>query len=238
MLTADGWKVGASVLAVIEKATSESLGVPGQASAEDVSVAAVRAAEAQQSWATASYEYRASVLRAAGQAWLDHADEVNDWIVREAGSIPPKAPLETHTAAQECFEAAALASHPSGDVLPSSEPRWSLARRIPVGVVAVIAPFNFPVILAIRSVAPALVVGNAVLLKPDPRTAVCGGVAIARIFEEAGLPPGLLQLLPEHLTRAHLELGGNNALIVLPGADLALATPAGAFGSFMHQGQI
>ena len=63
-------------------------------------------------------------------------------------------------------------------------------------MVGVIAPFNFPQILAIRSVAPALALGNAVVLKPDPRTAVCGGVAIARVFEEAGLPEGLLHVLP------------------------------------------
>jgi benzaldehyde dehydrogenase (NAD) len=60
----------------------------------------------------------------------------------------------------------------------------------------VIAPFNFPQILAIRSVAPALALGNAVILKPDPRTAVCGGVVLARVFEEAGLPEGLLHVLP------------------------------------------
>ena len=59
-----------------------------------------------------------------------------------------------------------------------------------------IAPFNVPLILAIRSVAPALALGNAVILKPDLRTAVSGGVAIARVFEEAGLPPGLLHVLP------------------------------------------
>ena len=53
-------------------------------------------------------------------------------------------------------------------------------------MVGVIAPFNFPQILAIRSVAPALALGNAVVLKPDPRTAVCGGVVLARVFEEAG----------------------------------------------------
>ncbi|MEZ0089027.1 benzaldehyde dehydrogenase (NAD) [Streptacidiphilus sp. EB129] len=158
-------------------------------------------------------------------------------------------------------------------MLPSNEPRWSFARRLPAGVVAVIAPFNFPLILAIRSVAPALALGNAVLLKPDPRTTVGGGVALVRVFEEAGLPPGLLQLLPgdartgaalvtapevrvvcftgstatgrtvgalagQHLKRAHLELGGNNALVVLPGADLGRAVSAGAFGSFLHQGQI
>jgi hypothetical protein len=96
--------------------------------------------------------------------------------------------------------------HPAGHVLPSAEPRWRLARRRPVGVVTVIAPFSFPLILSIRSVAPALdpiggaegtrALGNAVLLKPDPRTAVCWGVALLRVFQEVSLPAGLLWLLP------------------------------------------
>jgi benzaldehyde dehydrogenase (NAD) len=269
-----GWVPGSGGAAdVVEPATGDVLGRVGVATQEDVTKAAAAAAQAQREWAAASYEERAAVLRRAGQLWLDHAAEIESWIVREAGSIPPKAALETHVASQECFEAAALPSLPSGSVLPSAEPRWSFARRRPVGVVSVIAPFNFPLILSIRSVAPALALGNAVLLKPDPRTAVCGGVALVRVFEEAGLPPGLLHLLPgdasigeavvtasevrvisftgstragrivgkiagEHLKRAHLELGGNNALVVLPGADLAKAASAGAFGSFMHQGQI
>jgi benzaldehyde dehydrogenase (NAD) len=139
--------------------------------------------------------------------------------------------------------------------------------------VGVISPFNFPQILAIRSVAPALALGNAVVLKPDPRTAVCGGVVLARVFEEAGLPEGLLHVLPggpdagealvtdpnvsvisftgstaagrkvgalagQHLKRVHLELGGNSAMIVLDDADLDKAASAGAWGSFLHQGQI
>jgi benzaldehyde dehydrogenase (NAD) len=72
----------------------------------------------------------------------------------------------------------------------------SLVRRLPVGVVGVISPFNAPVILSIRAVAPALALGNSVVLKPDPRTAVCGGYAVARILEEAGLPPGVLSVIP------------------------------------------
>jgi benzaldehyde dehydrogenase (NAD) len=71
-----------------------------------------------------------------------------------------------------------------------------MSRRIPIGVVGVIAPFNFPLYLAMRAVAPALATGNAVVLKPDPRTAVSGGVVIARLFETAGLPAGVLQMLP------------------------------------------
>ena len=85
---------------------------------------------------------------------------------------------------------------PTGQILPTNQPRLSLLRRVPVGVVGVISPFNVPLILSIRSVAPALALGNAVVLKPDLRTPVSGGFAIARVFEEAGLPDGLLHVLP------------------------------------------
>ncbi|MBT1003257.1 benzaldehyde dehydrogenase [Paenarthrobacter sp. DKR-5] len=270
----DGWTEGSGAAQdVLEPATGKALGRYGLATAEDVKRAAAVAAEAQHAWAAKRPEERAAVLRRAGQLWEEHAEEIQDWIVRESGGIGPKAALETHIAANECYEAAALPSHPAGEVLTSNEDRWSFARRRPAGVVSVIAPFNFPLILSIRSVAPALALGNSVLLKPDPRTAVCGGVTLMRVFEEAGLPSGVLSLLPggadvgtavveaqevhvvsftgstaagravgetaaRHLKRAHLELGGNNALIVLPGADLAKAASAGAFGSFMHQGQI
>ncbi|WP_411732265.1 benzaldehyde dehydrogenase [Paeniglutamicibacter sp.] len=270
----NGWVQGtAGTQDVMEPATGNVLGRLGVASADDVLRAATAAARAQVLWAAKKPEERAAVLRRAGDLWEEHAQEIQSWLIREAGSIPAKAGLETHTAAQECWEAAALPSHPHGEVLTSNEDRWSFARRRPSGVVSVIAPFNFPLILSIRSVAPALALGNAVLLKPDPRTAVCGGVTLMRIFEEAGLPSGVLSLLPggadvgaavveapevrvvsftgstaagrkvgeaaaRHLKRAHLELGGNSALIVLPGADLPKAASAGAFGSFMHQGQI
>ncbi len=99
-------------------------------------------------------------------------------------------------ATEEIYEAATLPSRPYGELLPTESPHLSWAERVPVGVVGVISPFNFPQILAIRSVAPALALGNAVVLKPDPRTAVCGGVVLARVFEEAGLPEGVLHVLP------------------------------------------
>ena len=259
--------------AVVEPATGATLATVGLADGDDVAQAAGLAAEAQPAWANASFEDRAHVLRRAGDLWEARASDVHEWLVREAGSIPPKAAVETHGAANECYEAAAMASQPYGRLLPSAHARLSLSRRLPVGVVGVIAPFNFPLILSIRSVAPALALGNAVLLKPDPRTAVAGGVTLARIFEEAGLPPGLLHVLPggpdvgeavvadprvgvvsftgspeagkrvgelaaRLLKRAHLELGGNSALVVLDDVDLDAAASAGAWGSFLHQGQI
>ncbi|MEU0489294.1 benzaldehyde dehydrogenase [Nocardiopsis sp. NPDC006139] len=269
----DGWRPAPATRTVTAPATGEALGEVGLATAADAAEAAERADGARRAWAARTPAERAAVLRRAGDLFERHAEEIRDWIVREAGSIPPKAAMETTIAAAECHEAAALPTHPHGDVLTSNDDHWSFARRRPAGVVSVIAPFNFPLILAIRSVAPALALGNAVLLKPDPRTTVSGGVSIVRVFEEAGLPAGVLQLLPggadvgeavvtapavrvvsftgstpagrrvgeaaaRHLKRAHLELGGNNAQVVLPGADLARAVSAGATGSFLHQGQI
>ena len=257
----------------LEPATGNELGRTGIADAEDVARAGLGAATAQRDWAAASFEERAAVLRRAGTLVEEHADELQRWIVRETGAVPGLAQFAVGVAAQECYEAAALASRPLGEILPTNQPRLSLLRRVPVGVVGVISPFNVPLILSIRSVAPALALGNAVLLKPDVRTPVSGGFAIARILQEAGLPEGVLHVLPggaeagtalvtephvrvvsftgssatgrrvaelaaQHLKRLHLELGGNSALIVLDDADLNAAVSAGAWASFLHQGQI
>jgi benzaldehyde dehydrogenase (NAD) len=184
------------VYKVVEPATGAMLGEVGRASEEDVQRSAERSTQAQREWARAPFDTRARVLRRAGELCEHYAAEVREWIVRESGSTAPKAGFETHIAANECYEAAAIASRPYGELLRSEQPRLSLARRLPAGVVGVIAPFNAPLVLSIRSVAPALALGNAVLLKPDPRTVVCGGVALARIFQEAGLPPGVFHVLP------------------------------------------
>jgi benzaldehyde dehydrogenase (NAD) len=192
-----GWTTAAGGTApVVEPATGSVLEHIGVASPDDVAAAAEHAVQAQTAWARLPYTERAAVLRRAGDLFRQHADEIQGWLVRETGSVPGKAAFETVIAAQECYEAAALASRPVGELLPSAEPRLSLVRRVPAGVVGVIAPFNVPLILGIRSVAPALALGNAVLLKPDVRTAVSGGVAIQRVFQEAGLPEGVLNMLP------------------------------------------
>ncbi|WP_405763060.1 aldehyde dehydrogenase family protein [Streptomyces sp. NBC_00045] len=269
----DGPTLTGGAAPVVEPATGRTLATIELAAPADVAEVAVRARAAQEDWARATHTARAAVLRRAGDLFAAHADELRDWLVRESGSIPGKADFELHVAAQECYEAAALASRPVGQVLPSEAPRLSFTRRVPAGVVGVVAPFNAPLILAIRSVAPALALGNAVLLKPDARTAVCGGLALAAVFAAAGLPDGLLHVLPgdartgaavvtdplvrvvsftgstaagrlvgelagRHLKRAHLELGGNSALVVLGDADVGAAVAQASWGSFFHQGQI
>nr|WP_221476952.1 benzaldehyde dehydrogenase [Streptomyces zagrosensis] len=197
MIGIGGWTpaTGGQV-SVVEPATGNTLERIGSGRAEDIARATARAATAQQQWADTPYTERAAIMRRAGDLFTERAEEIHGWLIREAGSVLGKAEFETTLAAQECYEAAALASRPFGELLPSAQPRLSMVRRTPVGVVGVIAPFNAPLVLATRSVAPALALGNAVVLKPDPRTAVCGGVAVMRVFEEAGLPAGVLAMVP------------------------------------------
>jgi benzaldehyde dehydrogenase (NAD) len=269
-----GWTTGGGGDApVIEPATGQEIGRIGMAAPADVKRAAQVAAAAQAGWAARPHTERSAILRKAADLWLASAQEIEPWGIRENGKIPPAMQFETHVATEEIYEAATLPSRPYGELLPSEQPRLSFAERVPAGVVGVIAPFNFPQILSIRSVAPALALGNAVILKPDPRTAVSGGVVLARVFADAGLPDGLLHVLPggadvgealveeplvriisftgstaagrrvgelaaRHLKRVHLELGGNSALVVLADVDLDRAVSAGAWGSFLHQGQI
>ena len=179
---------GAGDYAVVEPATGAELGRLGAASPDDVDRAARRAKEAQRDVG------RAAVLGAGGRAAARgrpvHAprDEIRTGSSARPGASRPRATSSCHVITGECHEAAALAAAPYGEMLRTERPRLSFSRQLPVGVVGVIAPFNFPLILSMRAVAPALALGNAVVLKPDPRTAVCGGMAIARIFEEAGLP--------------------------------------------------
>lgn len=272
-LFSGSWIRGGASAPVIEPATGARLAGVGLASPADVARAAEVAAAAQPAWAAAGYRERAGVLRRAASLLTEHRAEIEHWLIREGGSVPAKAEFETSLVIEEFHEAAALPSRPYGELIPSAEPRLSWSSRVPAGVVGVIAPFNFPLLLAARALAPALALGNAVLLKPDPRTAVGGGVTLARIFQDAGLPAGLLHMLPggaeagealvtdprvrvvsftgstaagrrvgelagAHLKRAHLELGGNSALIVLGDADLGRAVSAAAWGSFLHQGRI
>ena len=187
----DGWVTsGGGSAAVTDKATGAVIGSIGMASPEDVSRAAVRAGRAQRDWAKVPGPQRGDVLREFSRLVLANADEIAAQIVRETGSIGAKGGWEVHMTAREVLEAANLGSEPTGILAATAVPgRQSVARRIPIGVVGIITPWNSPFLLGSRAVAPALAMGNAVLLKPDPQTPICGGALFARLFEDAGLPP-------------------------------------------------
>ena len=195
-LHSNGWRAASQTADVIEPATGQVLTRTGRAVPADVASAASAAAAAQPAWAALAPRERAAVFHRAAALLQQHAEELALYVTRETGAILPKGQHELREAITFCHVAAAMPMQAQGQVLPSTPGRMSIARRVPLGVVGVISPFNFPLILTLRVVAPALAAGNAVVIKPDPRTPVSGGFLIARIFEQAGLPAGVLHVLP------------------------------------------
>ena len=221
-LYSNGWAAAEAGHDVVEPATGRTISRVGMATPAQVAQAAAQAREAQRAWAAQPYETRARVLRRAAMLVEQHSAEFAHWLVCEAGSIKPKAEAELRVTVRCLYEAAAMPSQALGQVLPSLTDRLSLCRRVPLGVIGVISPFNFPLYLAMRAVAPALAVGNAVVLKPDPRTAVCGGFSIARLFQEAGLPEQVLHVLPgDAAAGAALCSDDNIAMIQFTGSTAA-----------------
>jgi aldehyde dehydrogenase (NAD+) len=164
--------------------------------ASDVDDAYGAAAAAQPAWGARPPHERAEILWRAAELIRARMAEAVDWLVREAGSSHTKAEIEVGLAMAGIGEAASYPSRMAGTILPSSIPGMeSRVYRMPVGVVCVISPWNFPLQLANRSIAPALACGNAVVVKPATDTPVTGGLFLAKIFEEAGLPPGLFNVV-------------------------------------------
>jgi acyl-CoA reductase-like NAD-dependent aldehyde dehydrogenase len=119
-----------------------------------------------------------------------------DLLIGEGGSTFGKAHFEIPFAANMLRSIAGEARRVQGDVFPSDvSGLLSLAIRRPLGVVAGISPFNFPVVLALKKVAFALATGNTFVLKPSEETSLVG-LKLAEIFEKAGLPPGVLNVVP------------------------------------------
>ncbi|PSP54899.1 aldehyde dehydrogenase [Halobacteriales archaeon QS_1_67_19] len=183
-------------IAVENPATRERITEVPAATPADVDRAYEAAAAAQPAWADRSPEERAAVIRDAIDLLEDRRDEILESLAVESGSANAKAFAEWQTAQGMCYHAADLADELDAETSDSMIPgKENEIRRVPAGVVGVISPWNFPFNLSMRAVAPALATGNAVVLKPASATPVVGGLLIARIFEEAGLPEGVLNVV-------------------------------------------
>lgn len=166
------------------------------ADGRDLDDAHAAAQKAQPAWSAMLPGARAEVMRRAAEVMEARRDEIVDWLIAEAGSTRIKAELEWSAVRAVMLEASYAPYRVEGRILPSDVPgKECRVYRQPVGVVGVISPWNWPLQLSNRSVAPALAVGNAVVLKPASDTPVTGGLLLARIFEEAGLPPGVLNVV-------------------------------------------
>jgi benzaldehyde dehydrogenase (NAD) len=269
-----GWRVPAGGAAdVLDKSSGATLGRVGVANAADVADACSRAQAASGAWAVTPGEKRVAILARAADLLAAASAEITEWVIRETGGIRPKGEFEVQASVGELREAAELIKHEVRRVIEVTPEHESIALRVPLGVVGIITPWNVPLVLAMRSIAPALALGNTVVLKPDVQTPIVGGFLIAELLRRAGLPDDVFHVLPgdaepgaaltadpnvnmisftgstaigrlvgeaggRSLKRVSLELGGNSPFIVLDDADIELATSAGAFGSFFHQGQI
>jgi benzaldehyde dehydrogenase (NAD) len=259
--------------AVADKATGELLGYAVTATTADTDRAVAGAVAAQPDWYGMPATQRATILRRGGAVLQREAARFKDVLIREGGATGPKAEGEIAASVIEFYQAAELATTPLGEIIPSGQQgRVNIVERRPVGVVGLITAWNAPVHIAMRVLAPAIALGNSVVLKPAPETPFTGGLMLAEVLAEAGLPPGVVQVLtggpagPALVTHPHvdmihftgseetgrrinvaaapqlkrvtLELGGNNATIVLSDADVDLAAECSAAASFGHQGQV
>lgn len=162
----------------------------------DLDAAFTAAEKAQAEWAAKPPAERASLMHRVVAIFDARKDEIIDWLIRESGSTRLKANVEWGAARGITQEAASMPGRVHGMTMASNVPgKENRIYRKPLGVVGVISPWNFPLHLSQRSIAPALALGNAVVVKPASDTPVTGGLLLAKIFEEAGLPAGLLSVV-------------------------------------------
>ncbi|MFE9599708.1 aldehyde dehydrogenase family protein [Streptomyces hokutonensis] len=209
-------------LHVLNPATEEVIATVPAATAADVDAAVVRAARAQAKWAALSPADRARLLRRFATAVDEHLEELAQLEVREAGHTVGNARWEAGNVRDLLDYAAGGVERLTGRQIPVAG-GLDVTILEPLGVVGVIAPWNFPMPIAAWGTAPALAAGNAVLLKPAETTPLTA-LRLAELALEAGLPEGLFQVLPGHGPVA------GTALVEHPGVAKIVFTGSTAVG--------
>ncbi|MGO4235487.1 aldehyde dehydrogenase family protein [Pseudarthrobacter sp. YAF2] len=191
------WRAGSGekVLVDLNPFTGKTLGEFPVATTDDIDEAYAAAAAAQTAWNKVNAYAKRTVFESAARIVEERREEISKLITAEVGGTALKAAFEIGLVVDALKEAATLPLRIEGRIYPSPvEDTENFVYRVPVGVVGVISPFNFPFFLSMKSVAPALATGNGVVIKPHEETPITGGTLLASIFEEAGLPSGLLNV--------------------------------------------
>lgn len=269
-LIINGKKVAtAESFGVVNPATEEIVGQCPIASKDQLDAAVNAAADAFKTWSKVSDEDRAAVCGKIAAAINEHADELATLLTQEQGKPLGGAMFELGGAGAWAGYTGSL-SLPD-KVIQDDEKARIVQTRKPIGVVGSITPWNFPLMIAIWHVVPAIRTGNTAVLKPSPSTPL-STLRMVEIINEV-LPPGVLncvagtdelgQWMTEHpginkiiftgsiptgrkvmsssaasLKRVTLELGGNDAGIVLDDVDPAAVAPGIVQGAFMNNGQV
>ncbi|MXR19864.1 aldehyde dehydrogenase family protein [Halobacterium bonnevillei] len=198
----DGAWVGAEngeTFAVEDPSTREVIAEVPAAIEADVDAAYEAAAAAQTEWAHHPPAAREEVLQGVLHGMQERSAEIVDLLAHEAGGSRIMGETSVQIASDQVAEAATLPRRMKGEHAQSNIPgKENIVEREPKGVVTVITPWNFPLNLTLRAVAPAIAAGNSVVLKPASNTPIVGGLLIAELFEDAGLPDGVLNVVTGH----------------------------------------
>jgi aldehyde dehydrogenase (NAD+) len=203
-----------SVVASVRLATKEQLG-------ETFEIAK----QAQKAWAKSTVEERREVLHKAAQYLNENREEIVNTIVRETGGTLLKANVEHHLTLEFLEESIKYADEIyKVREVPGSPEKLNHIHRLPLGVISSISPFNFPMNLSMRTIAPAIALGNSVVHKPDIQVGLSGGTIIAKAFEYAGLPKGVLNVVLSDIE----EIG--DGMLTNPNLNLISFTGSTAVG--------
>ena len=180
---------------VFNPASGEVCNQVADASLEDVKLAVSAASDAKAAWVGLAHNQRAAFLLKAADIMEERQQDFVSALVEEGGSWVGKAMFEAAYSAGAMRAAAAMVYQMGGEVLPSEYGKISMTVRQPLGVVSVISPWNFPLLLSVRGFAVAMAIGNTIVLKPSEETPVSGGLLLAEVFESAGLPAGVFNVV-------------------------------------------
>ncbi len=270
VMTINGEPVaGEGTIDVVNPATGAVFATAPDCSKAQLDDAVAAARTAYPAWRDTPIEERADMLVKMSDAMAAHADELARLFTTEQGRPLDAARMEVGGAAQWLKAIASM--RPPVNVAEDSDTQYVETRYVPLGVVCAISPWNFPVTLAVVKIAPALLAGNTMVLKPSPFTPLCT-LRMGEIFRDI-LPPGVLNIISggddlgpwmtahpgfdkisftgstatgkrvmenaaKDLKKVTLELGGNDAAIVLPDVDVDAVAQQIFFGAFFNTAQI
>ncbi|WP_157071028.1 aldehyde dehydrogenase family protein [Alicyclobacillus acidiphilus] len=194
------WEEASRLVPLMSPYSNDEIAKIGYASPEQVERAIRVAARAFKSFREVPAWRRAEILRKAAQLIDERKDELADTIVREAGKPLKAARVELERTVETYRFAAEAARNLRGesiplDAAPRGEHYHAYTVYRPVGVVAAITPFNFPMNLVAHKVGPAIAAGNTIVLKPAEQTPL-SALVLGHIFQDAGLPNGVLNIVP------------------------------------------
>lgn len=189
------WYEGASTYPVLNPATGEVIAQVAKGGAAEATQAIAAAERAFPAWRSLTAKERSARVKRWGELMLEHRDVLAVLLTREQGKPLAEARGEVGYAASFFEWFAEEAKRAYGDVIPSPNPNAKIiVTREPVGVVAAITPWNFPLAMITRKAGPALAAGCTMVLKPSEETPL-SALALAVLAEKAGIPPGVFNVV-------------------------------------------